>query len=222
MPRPKQTTPTPEMYVALAEAPTRRSQNETNDCGVIAVAAVCRVPYGVAWAKLNELGRKSRKGTPTGMIFAAVRHFGFELEQIFPKYFLQDRYPEWFSKTHQFVTTHHPERFKGPGCPFRPGEAYLMLNRNGRHITAIVDSQTIDWSKGRSIRAEAYGFYRVNRAVPHSEGDIGCMCTACKKQRAADELVALQAKAMREKLELQQYAAALVNMGVMPDEDQQS
>lgn len=134
------------------------SHNEKNDCGVIALAAACRVSYEEAHAALSKFGRKSQDGTNMYQLHSAALSLGFKIVTEDISEFIQSRYP----KGHQVlksITTHHAARFPGA---FQEGEAFLLLVRGGRHIAAVVDGVTVDWTEGTSAKTNTHsGFYRV-------------------------------------------------------------
>lgn len=53
--------------------------NESADCAVKAVAAVCDIPYHVAHAALKEAGRKDNHGTMPSIYKDVIRSFGYDV-----------------------------------------------------------------------------------------------------------------------------------------------
>lgn len=132
------------------------AHNESNDCAVVAIAAVTGAPYATVLKMLTAAGRKPRKGTFTFMTRAVIEQLGFVMEEVPMSSFIE-RYP----KAHQVlrcVTTHHPDRFRkiwADGCNY--------LFRTPRHILAVMNGRNVDWSRGKALRVRCV--YRVYKKV---------------------------------------------------------
>lgn len=131
-------------YWALRE--TSGEYNESNDCSVIAVAAACDVSYEIAHATLKRLGRRNRSGTYIYTSQDAIKALGYEIEIIQPQWFIQ-QYPGNHKRAKN-VTTHHPQRYNKV---WKDGCNYILSSKT--HMLAVIDGKNVDWSKGRSIRA---------------------------------------------------------------------
>lgn len=121
-------------------------KGESNDCAGISLALVCRVPYEVAHAKLKQLGRKDRKGTPTWMSTKAVLELGRGCIKVDPRSFIE-QYPSPHRFKCRFVTTHHPRRFPKA---WDKNRTYLI--RVQGHILAVIGGEVKDWSVNTSKR----------------------------------------------------------------------
>lgn len=122
-----------------------KALGEEKDCAVKALAIICGQPYSEALNLMTEHGRKPMKGTYWPVIEKSLSALGYRLERIS----LQDiiaSYPKPHCNVLKNVTTHHPRRF--PGC--FPAGSYLL--DCGRHVSALIDGQIIDWSVNRSLR----------------------------------------------------------------------
>jgi hypothetical protein len=119
--------------------------NEFNDCGVKAVALVCNVSYGEAHAKLRELGRQSRKGTPWSMIRQAINFFGYEIKvwDFTDHRALINSYPGRAVYLQQ-ITTHHPRRYPKVWAEKMKGKRLLLGVH--KHVAAYVDGELHDWT----------------------------------------------------------------------------
>lgn len=146
-------TPNDERYKALREASEKRG--ERNDCSVVAVAAVCDVPYEVAHETLRKLGRTRGRGTSTFQILEACKALGFTTERINRRDKIE-QYPGVHGRVLKNITTHHPDRFK---AVWRDGHKYLFLTSS--HVAAVVNGVNVDWTRGR---AKIVNFvYRVTK-----------------------------------------------------------
>jgi hypothetical protein len=147
MPRIKIVNTSPKFNNITADS---RAEFEWNDCGVKAVALLCDVPYTVARAKLKELGRTDRKGTPYQAIYAAIDFFGYEIRKwtIAEHRAVIDSYPGHHKMLHQ-ITTHHPRRFKAVWAAHADKRLLLCVRK---HVAAYVGGEVVDWSVNSSKR----------------------------------------------------------------------
>lgn len=143
--RAKSRIPRAALYCRIEQEKEDSNINDTNDCAVVAVAAVCGVSYKEAHEAFAAHGRKQRKGVRHGTTGAVVRSFGFELRKVDLQEMI-DRYPGAHKKLLN-VTTHHPERFNSV---WADGKRYLFTTRG--HVLAVVDGRNCDWTKGRAMR----------------------------------------------------------------------
>jgi len=101
---------------------------ETNDCAVVAVAAVCNVPYEYAHSLFKKHGRRNRGSTKATMISAVLKDMQVWPELIRPK-----------AKTVKSLKYCLPEKGR-------------FLVWTSRHILACVNGEIIDWTEGRLHR----------------------------------------------------------------------
>ena len=120
---------------------------ENKDCAVKAVSLLAKVSYEDAHAALKELGRIDGSGTPNELIRAALKGFGCTVKKV-PTEFFTSKYPG-IHKTLKSVTTHHPARFEEA---FPKDSNYAFISR--KHIAAVIEGKTCDWSEGRALRAK--------------------------------------------------------------------
>jgi len=146
MPAPK-STDRAATYVNMGAA--RAAFGESNDCGVVAVAAACRVTYEKAHGLLKLAGRVDGHGTPVKAILSVCTMLGFNPTRYHLDEFKSLRYTEGRARFANHVTTHHADRFPGV---FRDGESWLLLTGGGRHIAAVVDGVNCDWTRGKAQR----------------------------------------------------------------------
>lgn len=128
--------------------------NEINDCAVRAVSLVTGVTYAAAHAKLAELGRKPKQGTPVFAIHKAINFFGKTLVEVKPEEFIRQ-----YTGNHRglrSVTTHHTCRFPKV---WKDGHTYLAYTIRMGHVLAIVDGVTHDWTVSKAKRISR--IYRV-------------------------------------------------------------
>lgn len=142
----------PEGYLRFSQ--DRARLNETNDCTVVATAAVCGISYEEAHAICAKFGRKTRKGMRRVQYLEAIRSLGFEVEAV-PVFKIIAKYPG-NHKNLKSITTHHPARFNNV---WRDGSNYL-LNSNG-HVSACINGELHDWAVGRMKRV--IYVYRVSK-----------------------------------------------------------
>jgi len=121
------------------------AKREQGDCAVIAVAMACNVSYEDAHTALARYGRKFGQGTPTHIIWAAMRALGKDVRALSSRQFINE-YPRPHN-TLRGVTSHHPRRF---AKVWKDGQTYLFLTAS--HILACVDGQVHDWSVNRALR----------------------------------------------------------------------
>lgn len=141
-------------YDALCAA--KEALNETRDCSVVAVAAVCGVSYEVAHATLKQLGRKDQKGTTISLICNALRALGFQYESVSRKNVISN-YPAGHRDVLKNITTHHPERFNKV---WKDGFNYLFFTSG--HVLAVLDGTNVGHTKGRAVRVEM--IYKVTKS----------------------------------------------------------
>ena len=154
MPRPTY-HPRHELFQRLsAEGAALR---ETNDCSIIALAAVTDLPYNVIHADLSAEGRRPRRGAFRMQQFRVLLYRRFFLRAHAPEQFIQ-RYPAPHNRVLRSVTSHHPDRFP---AVWRDGKRYLLYTYS--HVLAVVDGANCDWSRGRVLRINS--IYEV-RAQP--------------------------------------------------------
>jgi len=137
-------------YCAVAQ--TGQAFGERADCAVKAVALACGVPYERVRTFMLAAGRKPGRRTRIDVTEAAVRAFGFELEEVKAGSFIE-RYPHPHHKLYN-VTTHHPKRFNKV---WADGATYLFRTRD--HILAVVNGENQDWTRGRAKHVRV--IYRV-------------------------------------------------------------
>lgn len=119
------------------------AREERNDCTVKALAAACGISYDVAHEALARSGRKPRRGS-----FLVARHFhmfGKNLLPVDPRNKI-NQYPKAHRKL-KHVTSYHPRRFPNV---WKDGKTYIA--RSHRHVFAIIDGVTHDWSHCRALR----------------------------------------------------------------------
>lgn len=142
----------PEGYLRFSQ--DRARLNETNDCTVVATAAVCGISYEEAHAACAKFGRKARKGMRRAQYLEAIKSLGFEVEAMSLRDIIA-KYPGTH-KNLKSITTHHPARFNNV---WRDGGRYL-LNSNG-HVSACINGELHDWAVGRMKRV--ISVYRVRK-----------------------------------------------------------
>ena len=109
-------------------------RNENKDCGVIAAALACRVPYEVAHAALKAHGRPDRKGTYVDKnLIPAVQSLGLKVTQV-------------------------TQYLKPNGSHYTPITVVDKLSRGYYicvtvdHLFAVVNGQVLDWVAGKKNR----------------------------------------------------------------------
>ena len=140
-----------DKYASIRKEQMSLGLRETNDCAVVAVAAIMDVSYEVAHATLKSFGRKDRRGTNTSITLSAIEHLGGTISpriDVTTKAYkdIIASYPAPHNNLAS-ITTHHPERF----AKVWPQGRFLMRTRG--HILAIVDGKNCDWTKGKAKRA---------------------------------------------------------------------
>ncbi len=139
-----------ELYqkVELSSAINR----EGRDCAVRAVAILCGVDYKIVRDEMERIGRKKGHGTRMWITHTALNHFGFATVRVPHLEFIQ-KYPGY--KPHwKGITTHHPTRFSKV---WKDGHNYLFVT--SRHVAAVIDGRTHDWSDNRALRV--LSVYRI-------------------------------------------------------------
>lgn len=111
----------------------RDSMNETNDCVIIAISLVTKIPYKEVHAIFAEAGRKPRTGLSPIEYIPVLRQMGYKIEVEQDPRKLTDG-SRFTGKTIQgakrFKTGRHLVRFK-------------------RHLAALIDGQLMDWVDGK-------------------------------------------------------------------------
>lgn len=121
---------------------------DTNFCGVIAVAKACRVSFGKARAKMMAkkyvfLARPHRKGSPFKSMLWATKELGYKMEVVG----VNNKYAKWDE-----VTKETGMFFKAPLIKFPstlkiaeqyPHGVYMVLIN--RHIFTMVNGVIHDW-----------------------------------------------------------------------------
>ena len=153
MPRAKQ-VPVSPLYTALAVY--ARSEGETNDCAVKAIAAVTGHHYHEVRDRLAAHGRKNRHGTHRFMTFAVLEELGYRAIQVGQEKFLAACPARWNAR---YVTTHHPDRVP---AGWKDGKTYLLFTRD--HVLAVVNGVTHDYSRNRSMRVRS--IFEITRSAP--------------------------------------------------------
>lgn len=132
-------------YTALRAESSKAG--ETNDCTVVAFAAVSGVSYEEAHAAMKRQGRKDRKGmwfAESGMQ-KELEALGLKVVRMRDRDFV-DLYPGVHSGL-KSITTHHPKRFNKV---WANGRTFLFFTNS--HVAAVVNGETIDWSNDRACR----------------------------------------------------------------------
>lgn len=125
-----------------------RAIGETNDCTVVALAAATGCGYDKAHELLQRRGRKPRRGFSMHQVADAAKELGFSVTRVAASEFVS-KYPEPHRSVLKGVTSHHPDRFNKV---WRDGHNYWLCN--SRHVLAVVNGTTIDWSRGRALRCD--------------------------------------------------------------------
>jgi len=123
-----------------------RTHNEDNDCGVKALAVLAKVSYEDAHSALSLCGRINRRGCSTFQLRTACRLLGYDLQEIDPWEMIK-KYRGSYPSRLCGVTTYHPNKFPEA---WKDGETYLLFTR--RHVVAVKNGETIDWTTNRSLR----------------------------------------------------------------------
>jgi len=117
-------------YTKHSNAAYRKTQNETMDCGVIAMAIVARMTYKEAHHATTDVGRRHKRGMRTSMLVKAIRNEGFTVEPV-------------------------PKMVQKNGCKYTPKTIGKKL-KNGyylcvttSHFFAVVNGTVEDWTNGR-------------------------------------------------------------------------
>lgn len=141
-----------------------RALNENKDCTVKALALVCNISYKDAHATMKRLGRKDGRGIPMRRVLKeALAAHGFK-SRLVPSYDMIKQYPGCH-KNLQSVTTHHPARFPKV---WKDGRNYLFFV--ARHVAAVIDGRTHDWTEGRAKRCEdIYEITKVELPKPMND-----------------------------------------------------
>jgi hypothetical protein len=123
-----------------------KQKGETNDCSVIATAAVTGIDYDAAHDLLRLSGRKPRKGLNQSIYLTAIRNIGYIVERI-----------ELQSKTVRTVERELAENW---------GHCKVMV-RVPHHVLAWNGHKIVDWTAGRTRRIqEAWLIYKGHRPKP--------------------------------------------------------
>lgn len=137
-----------EIYQALKQE--QRNRGEINDCGVIALSIVARVPYDIAHKKLQEQGRKERAGTYDSQLEKALKSLGFSYTVIMARKAIKRTN---ISKSRliipsRFASFYYKQRYtpKTIGKAYPNGTYLCFVNR---HVFAMIDGQIHDWTEGR-------------------------------------------------------------------------
>ncbi len=155
MPKIERVKPSDE-YQALCAASDAKKEN--NDCTVKALALVCGIDYEAAHKTMEGCGRAKKKGiNMTKNLRCALGEHGFKATKVDMKAKIA-KYPYGHKKL-QNVTTHHPQRFP---WVWNDGKTYLFFVR--KHVAAVIDGRTHDWSEGRAKRCvEIYEITRKEK-----------------------------------------------------------
>lgn len=148
----------PEGYLRFSQ--DRAKLNETNDCTVVATAAVCGISYEEAHAACAKFGRKARKGMKRPQYLEAIKSLGFVVETVSMRDIIA-KYPG-NHKNLKSITTHHPARFNNV---WRDGNNYLLNQK--AHVSACVNGELHDWAVGRMKRVIfAYKVTKIGGGTP--------------------------------------------------------
>lgn len=150
-----------------------RNLRDSGYCAVIAVSIACGVSYATAEHMLAVNGRKFGKGTPTDVIWRAVKGFGFKLKEI-------DLSHNWKRKpwakfcSRRFVDEGWGEKIKcrrlaecrTPRTLARvlPKNAVLLVrvsSGSGSHIFCARGGEIHDWTENRCNRIQ--NMYQVTK-----------------------------------------------------------
>jgi len=134
-----------EIYYKLQEASNKHG--ETNDCGVIAVAAAVNVPYAVAHGALTRHGRRARRGTTVVQINAAVNDLGYKLIRRDLNE-LRNKIPYYYRP--KYLTPNSVRRFNSIWDKDR---TFIALTTS--HALTIRNGEVLDWTDGRKHRIVA-------------------------------------------------------------------
>jgi len=121
--------------------------NDTNFCGVIAVATACRVSFGKARAELKKQGRRDKKGSPLPYIERATKRLGYEAKLI----------ASWGDKMPSTLNI---------AKAYPVGVYYVLMNS---HIFTMVNGRINDWmkeridTKGARARSRVYRVYQITQ-----------------------------------------------------------
>jgi len=122
-----------------------RKYGETNDCGVIALAACCRVDYSTAHGALRREGRKFGKGTYMSAFHRAANALGYKTDD--------GQFRNFAGGTRLSSIV----RRKGSGLTVSTAPKWLprrgvFVLVTARHVLTMVNGNVIDWSAGRKHR----------------------------------------------------------------------
>ena len=122
------------------------SVNENNDCAIKAVAIACNADYHAVRDMMNQMGRKTGKGTEWSIINDTIDRLGYDKVKVDPATIIA-KYPKGHRDVLKSVTTHHPDRFRDV---WADGKTYLMYTRG--HVLTIVNGVNHDWTRGTARR----------------------------------------------------------------------
>jgi hypothetical protein len=129
--------------------------DERKDCAVKAVAVVAGLPYAEAHQHMEAAGRKRRDGTQDYITRRVLKSLGLKTEQVDVK-----------ART---VRTLERE------LKYRSGN-FLVWTSSGRHVMAIKNGKSYDWTQGRLHR-----ILRVERVVRDTTLAIACTGQQCSQ-----------------------------------------
>lgn len=130
-------------YESFNKASQRKG--ETNDCSVIALAAVCAISYDKAHELMSQAGRKKGQGAYTWQTAQAIRWLGYDVEVVKTKH-------KTFGQVEEAAA-----KGKMPG-------SYLLCGV--RHIAGMRRGELCDWtsrSTGRSGRNKLECLIKVTK-----------------------------------------------------------
>jgi len=132
-----------DKYETLKKARFRKSQNECNDCSVMAIAIACRLSYKKAHETMARFGRRNRCGVDNMSILLAAQSHGFTLTPV--KNLKQ-------KNGHGYTVKTIGDRLKG---------GYYMAFVS-RHVLGVVNGDVFDWTDNRQHRIKEA--WKVTRA----------------------------------------------------------
>ena len=126
-----------------------KALGDKNYCGVIAVAVITGETFDAARARLEAIGRRRRKGTPTALITKAIEDKGF-------------RKVELTEAEHRTISGCKTMNQMGKRAGQLSGN-YCVYTRT--HVAAVTGGRLVDWTEGRRHQVVyAHKFEKVTPA----------------------------------------------------------
>lgn len=122
--------------------------NDTNFCGVIALATVLDISFKRAKRKLEKLGRKHRKGTYDSVLHKAIKNHGYSLKSV-------------MSPMDWRLTANQAQK------KFSNGTYIVTFAGSIYHVATLKDGRYNDWIdkefRGKAPKYKVFQIYQVTK-----------------------------------------------------------